>query len=79
MELRNYITAKISLGEQQGYVAECLEINVVTQGRNLDELVSNLQEAVALYLEDEDPTEFGLIANPTLLITLEIQPVYAKK
>lgn len=56
MELRNYITAKISLGEQQGYVAECLEINVVTQSRNLDELVRNLQEAVALYLEDEDPT-----------------------
>ncbi len=56
MELRNYITAKISRGEQQGYVAECPEINVVTQGRSKEEIVSNLQEAVALYLEDEDPT-----------------------
>ena len=78
MELRNYITAKISLGEQQGYVAECLEINAVTQGRNLDKIVSNLQEAVALYLEDEDPTEFGLIAKPTLLVTFDLQQKYAE-
>jgi len=54
MELRNYIKAKIRRGEQQGYVAECPEINVVTQGRSKEELVSNLQEAVALYLEDAD-------------------------
>ncbi|MBC6472660.1 MAG: type II toxin-antitoxin system HicB family antitoxin [Hormoscilla sp. GM102CHS1] len=77
MKLRNYITAKISRGEQQGYVAECLEINVVTQGSNLDEIVSNLQEAVALYLEDEDPTELGFVAQPTVLVTFEFQPEYA--
>ncbi|MBC6420334.1 MAG: type II toxin-antitoxin system HicB family antitoxin [Hormoscilla sp. SP5CHS1] len=77
MELRNYITAKISRGEQQGYVAECLEINVVTQGSNLDEIVSNLQEAVALYLEDEDPTELGFVAQPTVLVTFEFHPEYA--
>ncbi|MBC6478041.1 MAG: type II toxin-antitoxin system HicB family antitoxin [Hormoscilla sp. GM7CHS1pb] len=74
MELRNYITAKISPGEQQGYVAECPEINVVTQGKSKEELVSNLQEAVALYLEDEDPTEFGLVAQPTVIFTFERQP-----
>jgi predicted RNase H-like HicB family nuclease len=56
------------------YVAECLEINVVTQGRTLDETIVNLQEAVALHLEGEDPAEFGLAPNPTLLVTIEIEP-----
>lgn len=67
------IKAFISRGETQ-YVAECLEIGVVTQGKTLDETVANLQEAVALYLEGEDPAEFGLAPNPTLLVTLEVEP-----
>jgi len=33
------------------YVAECLEVAVVTQGHTLDELVTNLREAVGLHLE----------------------------
>jgi len=48
------IQAVIRRGEQSGYVAECLELAVVTQGATLDEVVQNLQEAVALHLEDED-------------------------
>jgi len=48
------IQAVIHRGEQSGYVAECLELAVVTQGATLDEVVQNLQEAVALHLEDEE-------------------------
>ena len=33
------------------YVAECMEISVVTQGKTLDETIANLEEAVALHLE----------------------------
>ena len=51
------IQAVIRHGEQSGYVAECLELAVVTQGATLDEVVQNLQEAVALHLEDEDLQE----------------------
>ncbi|OHB95313.1 MAG: hypothetical protein A2Z58_05485, partial [Planctomycetes bacterium RIFCSPHIGHO2_12_42_15] len=47
------------------YVAECLEIAVVTQGKTLDETIINLKEAVALHLENEDLSEFGLAPNPT--------------
>jgi predicted RNase H-like HicB family nuclease len=57
MNLHKSITAIIQPGEQSGYVAECVEISVVTQGETLDEVVQNLQEAVALHLEDEDPTQ----------------------
>ena len=58
------ITAIIHSGEQQGYVAECVEISVVTQGNTLDEVVNNLQEAISLHLEGEDTSEFGLVAKP---------------
>ncbi len=57
------------------YVAECLEISVVTQGKTLDETISNLQEAIALHLEGEDLSEFGLSPHPTLLITIEVEPL----
>jgi predicted RNase H-like HicB family nuclease len=51
-----------------------VEINVVTQGRTLDETIANLREAVALYLEGEDLTELDLAPNPGLLITMELEP-----
>jgi predicted RNase H-like HicB family nuclease len=54
------------------YVAECLEVPVVTQGKTLDETMANLQEAVALHLEDEDLAEMGLASNPTILVTMEL-------
>lgn len=59
-------------------MAECVEVAVVTQGATLDETMRNLQEAVALHLEGEDLTALGLAANPTLLVTMEVEPVYAK-
>ncbi len=53
------VKALIRKGEEY-YFAECVEIAVVTQGKTLDETLANLQEAVALHLEGEDPAEFGL-------------------
>ena len=50
---------------------------MVTQGKTLDEVVSNLREAVALHLEGENAAEFGLTENPTLVITMEVEPAYA--
>jgi predicted RNase H-like HicB family nuclease len=77
MNLRDYITATIQPGEERGYVAECQEIALVTQGQTLDEVVHNLREAVALHLEDEDPSDFGLTAKPAIRIVFELQPAYA--
>jgi predicted RNase H-like HicB family nuclease len=65
--LRRTIKAFIHRGESH-YVAECLDISVVTQGKTLDETIANLQEAVGLHLEGEDPAEFGLVSNPTLVV-----------
>lgn len=54
MSLQHSIEAPIRPGEQPGFVAECLEIPVVTQGATLDEVAANLREAVALHVEGED-------------------------
>jgi predicted RNase H-like HicB family nuclease len=75
--LQHTIKAVIRPGEESGYVAECAEISVVTQGQTLDEVTQNLREAVALHLEGEDLREFGLKDNPTLLVTMELEPDYA--
>ncbi|MBC1197756.1 type II toxin-antitoxin system HicB family antitoxin [Microcystis aeruginosa BLCCF158] len=71
------VNAIIRSGEQQGYVGECVEISIVTQGNTLDEVVNNLQEAILLHLDVEDPSQFGLVAKPSLQITFELQPEYA--
>jgi predicted RNase H-like HicB family nuclease len=54
------------------YVAECLEIAVVTQGRTADDVLANLQEAIALHLEGEDRRALGLADNPRLVVTYEV-------
>ncbi len=45
---------------------------MVTQGRTLDEVVQNLKEALALYLEDEDLAEFGLSLPLRVQLRLEL-------
>ena len=54
--MRRTIKAFIHKGDKF-YVAECLEISVVTQGKTIDETVTNLQEAVTLHLEGENPAD----------------------
>ena len=72
--LQRTIKAFIRKGKKY-YVAECLEIAVVTQGKTLDETISNLREAVALHLDGEELSELGLAPNPTLLDTMEVEPL----
>ena len=59
-------------------MAECVEVPVVTQGQTLDEITRNLQEAVALHLEGEDMAALGLAENPTLVVTMEVEPSHAQ-
>ena len=39
--------------EGDWFVAECVELGVASQGRSEDEAMSNLREAVLLYLQDD--------------------------
>ncbi len=77
MTPQHTVKAIIREGEKY-YVAECVEIAVVTQGETLDETVANLREAVGLHLEGEDPADFGLAPDPWILLTFELELVSAK-
>ena len=36
------------------YVAKCLEVEVASQGKTVEEALGNLREALELYFEDDD-------------------------
>jgi predicted RNase H-like HicB family nuclease len=72
--VRRTIQVRIFRGETK-YVAECLDVPVVTQGDTLDEVTANIREAIGLHLEGEDLAELGLSPEPTILATMEIDAV----
>jgi predicted RNase H-like HicB family nuclease len=39
--------------EEEWFVATCLENNIASQGKTIDEATENLKEAIALYYEGE--------------------------
>ncbi|HEY2059562.1 type II toxin-antitoxin system HicB family antitoxin [Amycolatopsis sp. NBC_01480] len=53
--MSNVFTAAVHQ-EEDWYVAQCLEVDVASQGASVNEALANLAEAVELYLEEaEDP------------------------
>lgn len=76
--MKNIIQIHIFKGDKY-FVAECIDLPVVTQGKTLDELSKNIEEAIALQLEGENLADFGLSKKPSVLASFEIEPkVYAK-
>jgi predicted RNase H-like HicB family nuclease len=73
-DLFGTIQVRIFRGESK-YVAECLDLPVVTEADTLDELASNIREAIGLHLEGEDLAELGLVPNPAILATMELDAV----
>ena len=52
--MRRYTIQAVTYpGDESGYVAECLNLAVVTQGKTLDETAQNLREAIQLHLDGE--------------------------
>jgi predicted RNase H-like HicB family nuclease len=48
------ITFTAAVSHEDGwYVARCLEVEVTSQGRTVEEALANLREALELYFEDE--------------------------
>lgn len=76
--MKKIIQVRIFRSDGQ-YVADCLDLPVVTQGKTLDELTENIREAIGLCLRDEDLAEFGFAEDPSVLASFELDPlVHAK-
>ena len=74
--MRSIIQFNISKGDKY-YVAEGVNVPVVTQAPTLDELTRNIGEALELQLEGENLAEFGLVPKPSVLVNFELPRAYA--
>lgn len=66
--MKRIIQVRIFSGDKY-YVREGFDLPVVTLGATLDELMKNVEEAIALQLEGENPADFGLAPNASILAT----------
>jgi len=58
--------------EERWYVAHCIELGVVSQGKTIEEAQANLKEAVELYLEDFEEDEIPQNVGEVILYPLEV-------
>jgi predicted RNase H-like HicB family nuclease len=72
--MRRTIQVRVSKGECQ-FVAECLDLPVVTQAATLDELAINIREAIGLHVQGENLSELGFSNSPTILVAMELDAV----
>jgi predicted RNase H-like HicB family nuclease len=57
--------------EEEWFVATCLENNIASQGKTIDESIVNLKEAISLYYEDGIKDEL-FQKTPFYITTLEM-------
>lgn len=54
--------------EEKWYVAKCLDNNIASQGKTIEEALDNLKEALELYAQSEEAE----IPKQMLITTLEV-------
>ena len=54
--------------EENWYVAKCLDNNIASQGKTIEEAMKNLKEALELYAQDEKTIQ----QKETCFTTLEV-------
>ena len=64
--MRKVIQISIYKGDKF-FIAEGVNIPVVTQGKSYDELFENLKEALSLFLEDTDLSQYDIQTNPAII------------
>ncbi|MDD5451671.1 MAG: type II toxin-antitoxin system HicB family antitoxin [Desulfovibrionales bacterium] len=58
--------------EEKWYVAHCVELGVVSQGKTIEEAQSNLKEAVELYLESFGSEDLPESTGEVVLYPFEV-------
>jgi predicted RNase H-like HicB family nuclease len=53
------------------YCGKCLDFDVFTQGKTLDDVVANLKEAIQLHLEDEPRDVLQVAPHPSLFTIID--------
>ena len=68
----SYRVSIIIAREENWFVAFCPELDITSQGKNVEEARNNLKEALQLFLEHADPSEIHLPKEPPFVSTLDI-------
>ncbi|WP_214105540.1 type II toxin-antitoxin system HicB family antitoxin [Acrocarpospora catenulata] len=55
-------TATVTLDDEGWHVARCVQVEVASQGRAVEEALTNLRDALELYFEDEPLPEQPIVA-----------------
>lgn len=74
--MKSIVQFTISKGEEY-YVAEGVNVPVVTQAKTLDELTVNIREALEVQFEGENLSVYDLTPEPSILINFELPRTYA--
>lgn len=69
--MKQIIQIQIFKGDTH-YIAQGVDLPIVTQAKTLDKLMYNIQEAVELHLEEENLSELELAPQPAVLANFEL-------
>ena len=58
------------------YCGRCIDFDVFTQGKTLDELARNLKEAVQLHFEDDPESLSDYSPNPSLFTMMDLGEIH---
>jgi predicted RNase H-like HicB family nuclease len=58
--------------EENWYVAHCVELDVESQGKTIEEAQAHLKEAVELYLESFEPDDYPGSGSEIILYPFEV-------
>ncbi|NCQ16198.1 type II toxin-antitoxin system HicB family antitoxin [Candidatus Falkowbacteria bacterium] len=68
-----YRFTTIIIQEGEWYVARCVELGVVSQGKTIEKSQENLREAVELYLADQPQRKKFLSKRAPIITSLELK------
>ncbi|MEI6237934.1 MAG: hypothetical protein WCP15_00175 [bacterium] len=71
-------TIDFNITKSEGwYSASGINAPIITQGKTFEDLEKNIEEAVSLYLEDEDVKKEWLDTKPKISLKFNFSPKYA--
>ena len=65
--MKKSILQNVVWKEGKYYVAQCLNVDISSFGESRDEALKNLDEALNLYLEDEQHEDIQNVENPEIV------------
>ncbi|RLB76934.1 MAG: type II toxin-antitoxin system HicB family antitoxin [Deltaproteobacteria bacterium] len=73
--MKKMIKAEI-YNDGEFYCGKCLDFDVFTQGKTLDEVVNNLKEAIQLHFKDDQCDLLDFVPSPSLFTMMDLGEIH---